>query len=70
MLETELENIRAVWHWLVQQRQWETLVYQILPAVFRYCELRFKAVFLWPLLEEAQKAWLNSEETDTSHMCC
>lgn len=68
MLENELENIRAVWHWLVQQRQWDTLIYQVLPALFRYCELRFKAVFLWPLLEEARKSLLESKKTDTKEV--
>ncbi|MFO7537314.1 MAG: alpha/beta fold hydrolase, partial [Chloroflexota bacterium] len=39
----EFENVRLAWDWLVEQHQFATVVDQMLPAMFRYCELRVRS---------------------------
>ncbi len=40
---TEFENIRTAWHWLVERKQFDALVYRLLPALYRYCEMHAKS---------------------------
>jgi serine/threonine protein kinase/DNA-binding SARP family transcriptional activator len=47
---TAFDNIRAAWRWLIEQGQFETIVQQMLPAIFRYCETRVRGWELLPLL--------------------
>lgn len=55
-IAADFDNIRAAWHWLVKQGEFEALIRQILPAFFRYCESRVRSYELLPLLEEARQA--------------
>lgn len=55
-IAADFDNIRAAWHWLVEQGEFELLVRQMLPAFFRYCEARVRSFDLLPLLEEARQA--------------
>ena len=50
------DNIRAAWRWLTEQGQFETVVQQMLPAIFRYCETRLRGWELLPLLNAALEA--------------
>lgn len=50
----EFENVRFAWDWLVEQQQLATVVDQMLPALFRYCELMVRSMDLLTLLAVAR----------------
>jgi predicted ATPase/DNA-binding SARP family transcriptional activator/pimeloyl-ACP methyl ester carboxylesterase/tRNA A-37 threonylcarbamoyl transferase component Bud32 len=50
----EFENIRFTWDWLVEQQQLATVVDQMLPPLFRYCELMVRSLDLLTLLAVAR----------------
>ena len=55
-LTAEFENIRAAWHWLVERNKIGELVYDLLPALYRYCEVRAKSSELLELVAGAIQA--------------
>jgi predicted ATPase/DNA-binding SARP family transcriptional activator len=56
-VELEFENIRAAWIWGVSRGDFSTLVYEILPAMFLYCEARARVEELLNLIELARQAY-------------
>jgi predicted ATPase/pimeloyl-ACP methyl ester carboxylesterase/DNA-binding SARP family transcriptional activator/tRNA A-37 threonylcarbamoyl transferase component Bud32 len=51
----EFENVRFAWDWLVEQGQLATVVDQMLPALFRYCELMVRSGEILTLLAVARQ---------------
>ncbi len=56
LVDAHLGDITAAWQRLVEQGQVEVAVYQMLPALYRYCEAHFQGFVLQPLLVTAQAA--------------
>ncbi|HEX6383212.1 MAG TPA: tetratricopeptide repeat protein, partial [Anaerolineae bacterium] len=54
-------NVQAAWRWLVARRRFETIVRQMLPGFFRYCEIRIRAPLLVPLVEMTRDALAENE---------
>jgi predicted ATPase/DNA-binding SARP family transcriptional activator len=54
-LEMEFENIRAAWNWGVGKSEFSTLIYEMLPAIYVYCEARARTEELLSLVESAQR---------------
>ena len=52
----EFDNIRSAWHWLVERKQFDVLVYRLLPALYRYCEMHAKSNELMQLVDMALQA--------------
>jgi len=63
-LTADLDNIRAAWHWLIEQGQFDRVIQQMLPVLFRYCDVQFKAFVLLSLLETAQQAVSASDDAN------
>lgn len=47
----DFENIRAAWHWLVDQKRFDMIVDQLLPALYYYFQVRAKSYELFQLVE-------------------
>jgi len=58
----EFENIRAAWHWLVERKQFDAVVYRLLPALYRYCEMHAKSNELMQLVDMALLAMEGSRD--------
>lgn len=56
LVAADVSDIAAAWNWLVERGQVETVVYQMLPALYRYCEAHYQGFWLQPLLTAAQQA--------------
>ena len=54
-LEMEFENIRAAWSWGTDRSEFSTLINEMLPAIYLYCEARSRAEELLSLVELAQR---------------
>jgi len=54
-LEMEFENTRAAWNWGVGKSEFSTLIYEMLPAIYVYCEARARTEELLSLVEPAQR---------------
>ncbi len=65
LVATEFQNVHLAWHWFVEQGQFETVVYKMLPAIFWYCEARGKVFELLHLLEQTLPI-LDSVDDDQS----
>ena len=52
----EFENIRSAWGWLVERKAFGKLVHDLLPALYRYCEVRAKSSELLELVAAALQA--------------
>jgi hypothetical protein len=52
-ISIEFENIRLAWQWLVEGDQVEQAVQRMLPALYRYTEVRAKAYELTRLIDLA-----------------
>ncbi|MBL8058910.1 MAG: tetratricopeptide repeat protein, partial [Anaerolineales bacterium] len=66
LMAAELNDITAAWHWLVENNEVEAAVYQMLPALYRYCEVHFQGFRLLPLLAAAQAAARRLPDTAAS----
>jgi predicted ATPase/DNA-binding SARP family transcriptional activator len=68
VLEMEFENIRAAWNWGVGKSEFSTLINEMLPAIYVYCEARARAEELLSLVEPAQRELekLPQEELNTA----
>jgi predicted ATPase/DNA-binding SARP family transcriptional activator len=47
---SEFDHIRVAWNWMVENHQFELIIFWMLPAIFQYCEARISADRLFPLL--------------------
>ena len=61
----EFENIRLAWQWLVASGQVDLAVQQMLPALFRYAEVRAKPFELTQLLDLALNAMAQNTAAST-----
>ena len=70
VITAEFENIRTAWHWLVERKQFDVLVYRLLPALYRYCEMHAKSNELMQWIDMALQAMEggNDEPTDLLHL--
>jgi tetratricopeptide (TPR) repeat protein len=60
----EFENIRLAWDWLVERKQFEALVHQALPPIYRYCEARIKSRELLQFVAVALPVIENSSDVN------
>lgn len=63
----EFENIRIAWDWLVERKEFKDLVQQLLPPIYRYCEVRIKSTELLQLVDVALGA-LESDENVADYL--
>jgi predicted ATPase/DNA-binding SARP family transcriptional activator len=63
-IESEFVNIQIAWNWLVERGQFEALIHQVLPSLYRYCEARIISNQLLPLVEVALQG-LDDNDVDT-----
>ncbi|HSM59080.1 MAG TPA: protein kinase [Candidatus Sulfomarinibacteraceae bacterium] len=62
-VHADFENVRLAWNWLVQEKQPETVVDRMLPALYHYCEDRVKAFDLMTMVDTAV-THLDTETTE------
>ncbi|MFW6185006.1 MAG: NB-ARC domain-containing protein, partial [Chloroflexota bacterium] len=62
-VHADFENVRLAWNWLVQEKQPETVVDRMLPALYHYCEDRVKSFDLVTMVDTAV-AHLDTETTE------
>ena len=65
-ITSDFENIRLAWQWLVESEQVELAVQRMLPALFRYAEVRAKPFELAQLLDLAIDAMAKNPTTSTN----
>jgi predicted ATPase/DNA-binding SARP family transcriptional activator len=68
VVEMEFENIRAAWSWGVHRLAFDTLIIEMLPALYLFCEARVRAEELLGMVELARREIekLPREERDAS----
>ncbi len=63
-VEMEFENIRTAWSWGMSRADFETLIKDMLPAMYLYCEARARAEELLSLVEIAREAYKKLPQGD------
>ena len=64
----DIANVQAAWRWLAAHRHFDTIVQQMLPGFFRYCEVRFEAFLLLPLIEMTRDTLVKNESERQKHL--
>jgi tetratricopeptide (TPR) repeat protein len=60
----EFVNLQIAWNWLVERVEFEGLIHQMLPPLYRYCEARLKSNELLQLVEVALSALESDADVD------
>jgi predicted ATPase len=60
IVATEFDNVRVAWEWLIAEGRVAVAIYELLPAIYRYCEAQMKSLDLQALLITAQEALATS----------
>jgi len=67
-IRQEFDNVIAAWQWLVDNRQFSTLVEKMLPGLFFYCGLRYQGQIIIALLDQTLDSLLSERESEENDL--